>query len=288
MTGHITVLSPGLLTSIQDVGRPGFRKYGVPRSGVMDEVSSSMANMILNNSADDAVLEITLSGPQLQFSGSTSIAISGADLSPRLNMNPILINKPYKVIAGDVLSFGKANYGVRSYLSVKGGFQVEQRLGSRSFYKPITGYNRLNKGDQVMFITTNDTSVTSTLLKPDINHFEVNKIDVFEGPEFHLLSSASKQLLNQSSFKITNDNNRMGYRLLGEPVILKSSYNMLTSAVLPGTVQCTPAGGLIILMRDCQTTGGYPRILQLADHAISQLSQKGTGDSFGFTIVNLN
>ena len=149
MKGFIEVRSPGLYTSVQDRGRFGFRKYGVPSSGSMDQYSAELSNHLLNNSPDAAVLEITLHGPLLIFSISTQIVISGANISPRLNDREIANNKIISVKAGDQLSFGLLQSGTRCYLAVKGGIDSEKIMGSRSHFTPVTTRPTIQKGDRL-------------------------------------------------------------------------------------------------------------------------------------------
>lgn len=279
----IKVLKPGFYTSIQDRGRIGFASMGVPVSGVMDRYSSDLANRILNNSLEAAVLEITFGGCQLEFLSETMICIAGGNFSAKLNNKSIHLNTRINVCKNDVLSFGKVNLGVRCYLAVKGGFLSDKVLKSSSFYKNITPEYIIKK-DAILPISTfkNDLKTTYTSIKIAKSHFESTEIICFKGPEYNLLNEFQKtQLLNQL-FTISKDNNRMGYRL--EETIKNSLPSILTSAVLPGTVQLTPSGKIIVLMRDCQVTGGYPRVLQLTNTAINRLAQKTTNNQFQFVL----
>jgi allophanate hydrolase subunit 2 len=143
----IKVLKSGFYTTIQDKGRVGFASLGVPISGAMDSYSSDLANRILNNSLDCALLEITLGGCKLQFLSKTTMCISGGDFSPTINNQPILLNSKISIQENDILSFGKVNFGVRCYLAVKGGIQSDIKLGSRSSFKNITRNFLLKSGD---------------------------------------------------------------------------------------------------------------------------------------------
>ena len=277
----IKVLKAGFYTTIQDRGRVGFASVGVPVSGVMDSFSSYIANSILGNSLGDAVLEITFGGTQLQFLQDTFISISGGDFSPIINGKRITLNSRIQVFENDVLSFGKINFGVRCYLAIKGGFQIKKVLGSRSFYQNITDDFIIRKNDILSIKETkNQFESANTSIKTIKHHFENNQIECSKGPEFELLNELQKKQIVKKLFSISNDNNRMGYKL--NEIIENDLPSILTSAVLPGTIQLTPSGKLIILMRDCQVTGGYPRILQLTERAINQLSQKTTNDKFQF------
>ena len=269
----IRVLKAGFYSSIQDRGRIGFASNGVPISGVMDSFSADLANSILNNSLKDALLEITFGGCKLEFLSTTFISISGGDFSAKINDKLIPLNSRIKIFKNDVLSFGKINFGARCYLAVKGGFLTEKILESRSFYQDITN-NALVKKNDVLPISTfkNDLEMSNSTIKILESHFTSEVINCYKGPEFELLNKHQKEQLQNQKFTISNDNNRMGTRL--NEVVENNFPSILTSSVLPGTVQLTPSGKLIILMRDCQVTGGYPRILQLTEESINRISQK--------------
>jgi biotin-dependent carboxylase-like uncharacterized protein len=279
----IKVLKPGFFTTIQDKGRFGFASIGVPVSGVMDGYSADIANSILNNPLDAAVLEIIFGSCEFQFLCPTFICVSGGDFSPKINRKSIKLNKKISVSKHDVLSFGKINYGVRSYLAVSGGIQSEEKLNSKSFYKGITKEIFLKKGMKILIHRNiKEVVISNASIKIDELHFNSTTINCSKGPEFELLSAYQQKLLFENTFSISKDISRMGYRL--NELIVNDVPTLLTSSVLPGTLQLTPSGTLIILMRDCQVTGGYPRILQLSEKAIDILSQKTTNQKFKFLI----
>ena len=278
----IKVLKEGLFTTIQDIGRFGYKNIGVPVSGSMDQTSAKLANLLLGNDESSAVLEMTLVGPTLEFMNDTYISITGADMNPSLNKQKVLQNKPLFVNKGDILYLSHSLNGMRSYLGIKGGFNSEKKLGSKSFYRGITKREKLIKNDKIKF-----AKVTSSPMKMNksINDFKINrknKINVFKGPEFDLLDSNSKDIIFNTDFTI-GINNRMGYNLV-EP-IENSISSIISSPVMPGTVQLTPSGRLIILCRDCQTSGGYPRVLQLDKSSMDSLSQKTIGETIKLKLV---
>ena len=194
-------------------------------------------------------------------------------------MHSIQMNTVVKVKKNDVLSFGKRNYGARVYLAVQGGLQSEEVLLSRSFLQGITQL-KLLKGDTLKINSIKPYSEDGfSKLKVYTDHFSDASLECFLGPEFDQLDGRQKKQLLEP-FTISEDNNRVGYRL--NELIENDLKPILTSSVLPGTVQLTPSGKLIILMRDCQVTGGYPRVLQLSDYAVSRLSQKIAGEEVKF------
>ena len=277
----LKVLKSGFYTTIQDKGRFHFRQKGVPVSGTMDDLARHRVNTLLENSASSSVMEITMTGPTLVFEASTFICLGGAKLSATLNNEPIENYHVYAVHKGDILSYGRLEKGFRGYLGVKNGFNVEEILGSVSQYVPLTTSCCIKDGQEIAYAseTTYEPKLSDLKVRSYLDRMDL-KVDF--GPEYKLLSEEDQKAVLGNSFTVSKDNNRMAYQL-DEP-LNTHSISMLTSATLPGTVQITPSGKLIILMKDGQTTGGYPRILQLTKEAISILSQKKAGDKIRFTI----
>lgn len=284
MDNNILILAEGMYSSIQDLGRKGFRSYGVPISGAMDKYSFILANKLLNNEENTPALEMTSIGPKIMFEDHSLIVLTGADMSPQINGVPIKMNYVYQVKTSDVLSFGSIQSGVRSYLGVKGGFMTENKLNSYSYYEGVTSKGRIQKGDRLRIASyDNNLELGSSKIKVKSSHFDVKKLEVTKGPEYNRLTKKHREVLFSKRFKIGGMNNRMGYQLKNKFLPLKDS-EIITSTTIPGTVQLTPSGTLIVLMRDCPTTGGYPRILQLTDIAINQLAQKKENDVFKFDL----
>lgn len=280
----IKVLKSGLFSTIQDKGRFGYGAFGVPKSGAMDFYSFELANTLLGNVINDAVIEITMMGPQLQFNVECLLVITGADMSPSINGETIQNNKVYQIRKNDILGFGKLKSGLRSYIAVKGGFKSDIVLGSQSFYKPLTLSAKLNNGDSIYLNQTkNSFEAAITLSKLKTLDYSSPDIHVYKGPEFERLCDKQKADLFSIEFQVSNLYNRMAYQLF--PLFNNDLEAILTGPVLPGTVQLTPSGKLIVLMRDCQTTGGYPRVLQLTESAINLLSQKKEKDKIVFRLV---
>lgn len=279
----IKVLKSGMLTTIQDKGRLGFASLGVPISGAMDSFSAGLANKIINNAHEDAVIEITLGNCSFQFLVTTEISITAADCNASLNDKEVHVNKRITINKNDVLTFKYPKLGVRTYIAVKGGIQSEKIMNSRSFYKNITSNYKLNKEDTLL-INSYPAKINQNYIavKIDKRYFLDDKLICYKGPEFELLSKENQQKIFNSQFSIAKENSRMGYKL--NEHFINELPQILTAAVLPGTVQLTPSGTLIILMRDCQTTGGYPRILQLSEQSINILSQKTTNDTIRFSL----
>ena len=281
----IKVIDPGFYTSIQDKGRFGFQNYGVPVSGCMDENSAKIANQILRNLTSSALLELTMTGCSLKFEKSTIIAVTGSDMNAKLNGSSIQMYNKIDVKKGDLLSFGRFEYGFRTYIAFQGGIKSEKVMKSRSMYNGITESFKIQKNDQI--ILNNSINESRSINQEKIKKLVISDhIDCYKGPEFHKLSKENKENLLKKQFSISNNHNRMGY-ILNEK-IKNNIKPIITSHVMPGTVQLTPGGKIIILMRDCQTTGGYPRILQLTNSAINILSQKMTNSEIKFNIKQIS
>ena len=278
----LKVLKSGFYTTIQDGGRMGLLNKGVPISGFMDSFSATKLNLLLGNEASAAVMEVTMTGPTLEFEEETFICMGGAHISVTLNNNPIQNYKVYKIEIGDILSYGRLKMGFRNYLAIKDGFKTEVVLGSRSWYYPLTPKSHLKDSAEVDY-------ESCEAYEPMISEWQVDSfldetvLEVAKGPEFEFLDDRQLEHLFSKEFSIAKDYNRMAYQI--EQSISGHTISMLTSATLPGTVQLTPSGKIIILMKDGQTTGGYPRLLQLSDMAISILAQKKYGDFVSFNLV---
>ena len=276
----IEIIKTGIYSTIQDHGRFGYRNIGVPVSGVMDIASANLANSLLDNHLDCAVLETTFVGPILKFHISTYVVITGANCDLKLNKNPINLNTVIFIKKGDRLSIGKATTGVRNYLAVAGGIQTKKILRSRSFHRGITKNESINKG---VFLTVNQplkNIINRTSIVINNEHFDQKIMTAFNGPEYNLLNKQTQKNLWAQEFTISDQSNRMAYKLTGIDPLYANE--IITSSVQPGTVQLTPSGKLIILMRDCQTTGGYARVLQLSNSSINKLSQKTPNSKISF------
>ncbi len=282
----IKMITSGFYTSIQDLGRQGFLHFGVPYSGVMDKKAAMLANAILGNAVDLPVLELTMTGPKLQFYCNTAICISGADMSPKLNGHPIRGYKMVLVNQGDVLTFGALKRGFRAYLAVWKGFKTEEVMQSYSMYQGITKDFKLKKQFDLE-VSTIESELTQphAAIKVNTAYLDSKHIEVYQGPEFDKLSKSQQDFLFSQEYTISKANNRMAYQL--NELLENEITPIITSVVLPGTIQLTPSGKLIILMQDCQTTGGYPRILQLKQTAMHVLAQKYTGQAIQFKLKHL-
>jgi len=277
----IAILHPGIYCSVQDQGRFGHTKMGIPQAGCADTYAAKMANALLKNHEKDALIEITFGQGKFKFTSDTYICLTGGDFSPKLNGKLIKMQSVYFIKKNSVLSFGKRVYGARVYLSVQGGIQTETVYGSRSFFDGIA-QQKLGKGAMLPILPIQKYADNNfSRVRVSEKHFTTIYLPCLKGPEFFKLNQEQQRKLF-TPFSISDDNNRVGYRL--KESLKNNLSSILTSAVLPGTVQLTPSGKCIILLQDCQVTGGYPRILQLSEIAIARVSQKITGDKIQFIL----
>ena len=294
MSMGFEVVKAGMLTTIQDLGRFGYQKSGIIIGGAMDKLALRIGNLLLGNSEDEPGLEITLVGPTLRFKHEQLIVVTGADLSPSLNGNPIVMWRPTYVPSGAILSFGRSLSGCRAYLSVAGGFNIKPELGSCATYLQagIGGWQgrALKNGDEIPFNKKYEDRGKFTWL-PDLKLYppaDMHTVRVVAGPELSWFTKESTDEFFKGTFIVSKENNRMGYRLDGpELQLLDYNMEMLSSPVCSGTVQVPQKGKPIILMADCQTAGGYPRIANIISADMSILAQKQTGDQLKFELVTL-
>lgn len=279
----LKVIKAGFYTTVQDLGRFGYRDKGVPVSGVMDVHSCRRTNVILGNAPNCSVLEITMTGPVLEFTADTYIAFGGANFNISLNGKSVTNYKAYKIIKGDVVTYNSLIDGFRGYLAIKNGFKSDEVLGSQSYYKPITAIGNLKDNSSLAYDKITNFDNLDVEYK-SLNIIKNNTIKVFKGPEYEILNDSHLGQIFFKNFSVAKENNRMAFQL--KETIASHNSSILTSATLPGTVQLTPAGKLIILMKDGQTTGGYPRILQLSEESIAILAQKRTADKLRFKLIN--
>lgn len=291
----ILVEKSGILATVQDTGRNGFRRFGINPNGAMDKAAARIINILLGNDEREAVLEMHFPAPVLKFEDAAIVALGGADFGAMLGGERIENWRPFYAQKGAVLKFGEKIFGSRAYLAVKGGFEIERWLGSAStnLVAEIGGFagRSLTKGD-CLFFNSNVKRQTSRFpyrvsqnIIPRYNSRPTAR--VVAGAEFDRLTALGEQNFLKNSFTVSNDSNRMGFRLKGEPLHLIDKIELVSSAVNFGTIQLLPDGQMIILMADAQTSGGYPRIAHVAAVDLPIVAQLGAGDKINFQIVSL-
>jgi len=240
----------------------------------MDVTSAQLANEMLGKQQDAELFEFTLIGPTLRFEIDAQCVLSGAEMQARLNGSIIERFTIFQVKEGDKLEMGHASEGFRAYLAISAELPVTKA--------PFIS-KRLDKGENIVCTSVSElTTPTVTPIHPD----QSNKIEILPGPESHFLKPEQFQELENKELKIEASSNRMAYVFQTELKTLPSSFS--SSAILPGTVQLTPSGQLNIMMRDAQTTGGYPRIGVLTEKSIDRLAQKRPGETIRLTFLKPN
>lgn len=301
----VTVIKPGLLTTIQDLGRFGSQKYGVIVSGAMDAYSLRIANILVGNIESEAVLEISLFGTILQFNDDHLIALTGGDLTATINNEPVPLWRPFIAKKGDVLKFKRAQQGCRAYVSFAGGIQVPTIMNSKSTYLKagMGGFEgrALQKQDEVNIgsYTKKNKEIHQyaiQLIGPaswSVNYHELISLEqqqtirVMQGTEWDCFTTESQHCLTNNQYTLSTEADRMGYRFDGPALTLTKKFELLSEAVTFGTVQIPPSGKPIILMADRQTTGGYPKMVQVITADLASLAQLQTGAKIRFKLVTL-
>lgn len=286
----LIIRKPGILTTVQDLGRFGLRQLGVNPNGPMDSASVRAMNIALGNSENAAVLEMHFPAAEIEFTCDTAICIGGAELSATLDDTPITNWQTSTAPKGTVLKFDKKFSGHRCYLAVRGGLSVDKWLGSSStnVLATVGGLEgrALVAGDAIVCrhstITTPITIGRSLI--PRYASFPT--LRVVPSGEFELLTAFSEQTFQNGPFTLTNESNRMGFRLKGEPLHLLHPKELVSSAASFGTIQLLPDGQMIVLMADHQTAGGYPRIANIISADLPIAGQLGPGGRVTFKVVS--
>ena len=289
----IKIIRSGLQTTIQDTGRWGYQQYGMPVSGAMDTYSMQLANKLVGNHFNEACLEATISGPAIQFEADTYISVCGANMQPKINNIDIEMFKTLQVKPGDVLSFGGLQNGVRTYIAISGGIQVPAVMGSKSTYLrgKIGGLNgrQLKTGDKIEMGICPDKIEIKKATSEQIHEYKDSfTARIIAGPESGYFTLNGMEKFLYSEFQLSDQCDRMGYRLNGEKIEHKSTADIISSGIAFGTVQVPSHGEPIIMMADRQTTGGYPRIANVISADLPYLAQLKPGDKIRFKEIKLD
>ena len=287
----IAVQKAGILSTIQDLGRSGYRCFGINPNGAMDRTAVRLLNTLLGNNENSAVVEMHYPAGELFFEKPTSFAVGGADFRPRLNNIEISNWTSCAAKTGDVLRFAGKTFGNRAYLAVGGGFEVSQWLGSAStnLTAAAGGFagRRLQNDDRLS--CNGRKPLVGLRLGPSLipAYSGSPVVRITPGPEYDLLTGSAIEELFLKQFKITPESNRMGFRLAGPVLNRLYESEMLSSGTTFGTIQLLPDGQMIVLMADHQTTGGYPRIANIVETDLPLIAQLAAGDHVRFELVDL-
>ncbi len=295
MMGEMKVLTEGFLATIQDGGRQRCQHLGLAEAGAMDKHALFWGNRLLGNAPGAAAVEILLGNYAFAFDAPTRIAITGASVAATLNDVPVSGWATLLVRPGDILRCGFARSGLRAYLCVAGGFTVEQFFGSgATVIREKTGGNqgkKLSSGDVFCYpeveLTAAESLVTRRVPERYVPDYDASlTVDFFPGYHYHEFDPESIKQFLASWYTITQDADRMGYRLSGAALKRKGE-NILSIGVPCGAIQVPTAGEPIVLLNDRQCTGGYPVLGVVATRDIFRLAQRKPGDKIRFTVADL-
>lgn len=289
----IRVLKPGLLTTVQDLGRTGYQSQGFSVAGVMDVRSFKIANLLLDNPENEPVLEFTLIGPVLQFTSPTIIAITGGDFKPTINDQPAPMYTAIYMNRGDVLKFGSAVTGSRGYIAFSSYLSIPTVMGSRctNMKSRIGGFKgrKLQADDYIGFRIKRRylPFFLSRTLKPEDFGSQQETLRVVMGPQDEKFTKEGIKTFLESEYTVTSEFDRMGCRLEGPFIASKNGSDIISDGICFGSVQVPAHGKPIILLSDRQTTGGYAKIATVASVDIPKLVQRKTDHKIRFEKISV-
>ncbi len=289
----IRILKAGMMTTVQDLGRTGYQSQGFPVAGVMDVRSFRIANLLLDNPENEAVLEFTLIGPTLEFTADTLIAITGGDFQPTINGEPAPMYTAIYINKGDVLKFGSARTGSRGYIAFSCYLQIPVVMGSRctNMKSSIGGFKgrKLQDGDYINFRIKRRYLRFFLSRSLDLDEFDQEEatLRVVMGPQDYMFSKQGIDTFLNSEYIVTSDFDRMGCRLEGPFISRKEDSDMISDGIAFGSIQVPAHGKPIVLLSDRQTTGGYPKIATVASVDIPKLVQRKTDHKIHFKAITV-
>lgn len=298
----ISVVKPGLLTSVMDLGRPGYQRHGVVVGGALDRFAARVANAIVGNEDDAALLEIAQQGPELRFDAPALVAWCGGGFAPRVGNAELPRDRAVRVEAGEAVHFGRASDGMRAWLSVAGGIEVPPVLGSRSTYRragfggyhgrPLQAGDRLRTGEPGAFAQARlraPERVSAWSVRPEtlVPAPPAGAVRVLPGPEASWFSPEALRLFHGTAWTVTKDADRMGIRLAGPDLARTNATEMVSEGVCDGAIQVPAGGSPIVLLASRQTVGGYPRVAVVAEVDLGRLAQLGPGAAVRFVPATL-
>lgn len=315
---EVSVERAGIQTTVQDSGRFGYQHLGVVPSGAMDMESTLVANALVGNAPNDATLEMTFQGPVLRFRCEVLIAVAGASfgMSAKHGQTVTMLapNRPILLAAGTQVSFDSPPDGAHAYLAIAGGFDVPSILGSRCTYIPAgfgghhgralkrgdllmlpphastlarTRFNSLRKNSTIVCHGPAVTTVRWSVRPRSLPEDEVTLVRFINGRHRTLFTAQALRAFESSTFRISPDSNRMGYRMIGPRLERANACDVLSEPTNLGTVQVPADGSPIVLMADHQTTGGYAKIAEIASADMPRLAQLRPGQQVRFTPCSL-
>jgi len=294
----VIVARSGFLTSVQDVGRTGFREFGVSAGGALDPFALRVANLLVGNDEAAAGLEITFGGLQLHFQEERIVAWCGGEFDVHVGSTALPVGHAALVRAGDELKFGRSEIGCRAWLTISGGINVPIVLSSRSTdlranFGGFTG-SALRDGDALPLVQKSRSTPAATGIPSwTAPHDWVSPakheptLRFVRGVDWNLFSASTLQHFINELFAVSSDSDRMGVRIDGPELKREDNVDLISEAVAPGTIQVPPSGKPILLLGDCQTIGGYPKIAHVITVDLGIAAQLRAGDRVRFSEVSL-
>jgi biotin-dependent carboxylase-like uncharacterized protein len=289
----IRILKGGMLTTVQDLGRTGYQRQGFSVAGVMDVRSFKIANLLLDNPENEAVLEFTMIGPVLEFTSATIIAITGGDFQPTINGEPAPMYTALYINKGDILKFGSARTGSRGYVAFSSYLDIPVVMGSRctNLKSSLGGFKgrKLQAGDYMSFRIKRRYLPFFLSRKLDVNEFDQMEAElrVVMGPQDDLFTKQGIETFLSNEYTVTSDFDRMGCRLEGPFIASKDGSDIISDGIAFGSIQVPAHGKPIILLSDRQTTGGYAKIATVASVDIPKLVQRRIDDKVRFRAITV-
>ncbi len=288
----LEVLEPGLLTTVQDGGRRGWARYGIPPSGPLDPAAFAAANALVGNPPDAAGLEITLLGPTLRFWRAAIVAVCGADFALTVGRRPVPTWHALYIRAGEVLTFGERRRGARAYLAIAGGLALPPFLGSQATYLPggfggldgraLRAGDRLPWHPPIPLPYARAGRVWPPQHRPPYS--AAPTLRVILGPQDDYFTPEGIETFRSAAYTLTATSDRMGTRLHGPPIAHRAATDIISDGVIWGSIQVPPDGQPIVMLADHQTTGGYPKIAAVIQADLPLLAQSLPGDAIRFAI----
>jgi antagonist of KipI len=292
----VHVIKPGMLTTVQDLGRWGYQALGVPVAGPMDSCSHRLANAMVGNLANAATLEVTLVGPELEFEDECLVAVAGAQFEATLDGRSVPLAEPLIVSRGSTLRFGRRLRGTRAYVAISGGISTPLTLGSRATHLISTmggvEGRALQAGDRLPLGGAVGDGLKTVRYRPKkgMAPFPLpdghTSLRVLPGPQAEYFTPEALNALQSAPYRVATNSDRMGFRLEGPPLTHARSADIISDATALGALQVPASGRPILLMADRQTTGGYPKIATVITADISSAGQLGPGDTISFALCS--
>ena len=290
MTQGFRIIHPGILTTYQDLGRHGVRRFGIPLSGAMDAIALRAANLLVGNKETEVGLEATLMGLKMVALSPMLIAVTGGDLDFTINSEYHPPWKNFRLIPGDLLHFRRRKSGLRTYLAVRGGFKAPAFMGSASVFQRGLMGNPLSGGDLLEIGTAEQRSIPEFEIPqnhlPNLSYQD--PIRVIMGPQEERFTEEGILHFLNGYYRIKSQSDRMAYRLEGPKINHRGKADIISEPLMPGAIQVPNDGAPIILMVDGQVTGGYAKIANVIRADIPALAQKMPGDELHFEAVSLD